>query len=103
MGLHLNAFCNTVSLSPFPHVKARRACTRAKLIEDRPTREKHVKAILGRMKESSPAGASQGPANGRQVVTWEAFFIIFLKKATKLAGLDWALEERQVLIFKGKI
>lgn len=45
------------------------------------------------------AEASQGPVNGRQAVTWDTFFIIFLKNVTKLAGVDWALEERQVLIY----
>lgn len=37
--------------------------------------------------------------NGRQAVTWDTLFIIFLKNVTKLAGVDWALEERQVLIY----
>lgn len=52
------------------------------------------------------AEASQGPMNGRQAVTWDMLFIIFLKNVTKLAGVDWALEERQVLnyyFFLGKI
>lgn len=34
---------------------------------------------------------------------WEAFSIIFLKEATELAGIGWALEERKVLILKGRI
>lgn len=45
------------------------------------------------------AEASQGPANGRQAVTWDTLSIIFLKNVTKLAGIDWALEERQALIY----